>query len=212
MRICEARDDTRERFGPAGVDGLGDQPRHVDRRAGAFELYEPDAALQLALERARRLEGQPALADPGQADERHQPVLVQQLGQPGALLLPVDEGAGRRRQVAAARRRDRDGGDRGVLDEDRLLQPPQGRPRLERKPVRQHTARLLERLERVGLAAAAIEREHQLAPQPLAEGFLLQRGAQRRHQLALLAERERRLELAPRARRCGAPRAAAPRS
>ena len=81
------------------------------------------------------------------------------------------------------------------MREDRLLQPPQLGPRLEPQLVGEHAPRLLERLERVRLAAAAVERQHQLPPQPLAEGVVGERRAERRRELAMLAERERDLEL-----------------
>ena len=81
------------------------------------------------------------------------------------------------------------------MREDRLLEPPQLRAGLERQLLREHTPRLVEGLEGVGLAAAAVEREHQLSPEPLAEGVLVERRANRGDDLAMLSQRERRLEL-----------------
>ena len=52
----------------------------------------------------------------------------------------------------------------------------------------------MEHLERVRLASAPIERQHQLSPQALAERALLQRSADRRTDVAVLAQRESRLE------------------
>ena len=127
------------------------------------------------------------------------------------LVLAADERRRRRREIAAAPAVDRDGGDRRVVREDRLLQPPQLGPRLEPQLVGEHAPRLLERLERVRLAAAAVERQHQLPPQPLAEGVVRERRAERRRELAMLAEREPRPRTAPRARRRAASRAGAPR-
>ena len=113
----------------------------------------------------------------------------------GELVLASDERRRRRGEIAAAPAVDGDGGDRGVVREDRLLKPPKLRPRLEPQLVGEHAPRLLERLERVGLAAAAVERQHQLPPQPLAEGVVRERRTERRRQLAMLAEREPDLEV-----------------
>ena len=96
------------------------------------------------------------------------------------LVLAADERRRRRGEVAAAPAVDRDGGDRRVVREDRLLQPPKLRPRLEPQLVGEHAPRLLERLERVRLAAAAVERQHQLPPQPLPERVVRERRAERR--------------------------------
>jgi hypothetical protein len=79
--------------------------------------------------------------------------------------------------------------------EDRLLESPQVRTGLERQLLRQHTVRLAEGLEGVGLAATAVQREHQLAPQPLPERVLLERRSQRGDDLAMVSQRERCLEL-----------------
>jgi hypothetical protein len=44
------------------------------------------------------------------------------------------------------------------------------------------------------LAAAAVEREHELSPETLPERALVERCTDGRHQLGVLAEREGRLE------------------
>ena len=59
----------------------------------------------------------------------------------------------------------------------------------------EHAPGLAEGLECVGLAPAAVEREHQLPPQSLPERVLLERRAQRGHDLAMLSKRERGLGL-----------------
>ena len=175
---------------------MREEPDGVVRAARAREVDEPDAVRELVLERARRLDREPALADAGRAGQRHEAVLVQQSAAtwPSSSSRPTNdvEGAG---QIAAAPAVDRDGGDRRVVREDRLLEPPKLRPRLEPQLVGEHAPRLLERLERVRLAAAAVERQHQLPPQPLAERVVRERRAKRRRELAMLAERERDLEL-----------------
>ena len=92
-------------------------------------------------------------------------------------------------------RRQRHGCDRRILREDRLLEPFQIRARLQPQFLPQHAPRLLEGLKRFRLATAAVESEHQLPPQTLAERILLQCLAQLRQDLAMLAEHKRRLEL-----------------
>ncbi len=57
-----------------------------------------------------------------------------------------------------------------VLGEDRLLEVTQCLARLDPELLDEHTARLTECLERLRLPPAAVEREHQLTPQPLTEG------------------------------------------
>jgi len=88
-----------------------------------------------------------------------------------------------------------DHGDRRVVRKDRLLDAPELRSRLEAKLVGEHAPCLLEGLERVRLSPAAVERQHQLAPQPLPERVVRDRGTQGRDELAVLSERERHLEL-----------------
>ena len=187
--------DARERIAAASVNDLCEQPDASSRAARAREVDEPDAVREFVLERARRLHREPALADAGRPDERHEAVLVQQRRDLGELLLAADERGRRCGQVASPPAADRDGGDRRVMREDRLLEPPKLRPRLEPQLVGEHAPRLLEGLERIRLAAAAIERQHQLPPQPLPERIVRQRRPKRGDELPMLAERERRLEL-----------------
>jgi hypothetical protein len=122
-------------------------------------------------------------------------VLVQKRCDLAEFVLAADERRRKRGKVAAATGDRRDGGDRGVVGEDRLLEPPQLGPRLEPELVGEYAPRLLERLECVGLAAAAIERQHELPPQPLPEGVVCERRPERRRELAMLPERKRDLEL-----------------
>ena len=62
-------------------------------------------------------------------------------------------------------------GQRGVVGEDRRLQPAQLRPRLEAELLTQELTALLEDPQRVGLPPGAVEREHQQPAQRLAEGM-----------------------------------------
>ena len=177
------------------LDRLGDQADDVCRAAHPRKLDEPPAVANLALERADRLEREPALADAGRPDERHETVLTQQVDDVGHFSLAAYERGRRDGQVAAAARFNRHGGDRRVLGQDRCLQPAKLRPRLEARLLREDPSCLLERLECVRLAAAPVERQHQLPPQPLAHGILLEGGMQGGHNLPMLAKRQRCLEL-----------------
>ena len=169
------------------------------RRSGvirAFRSREVDAPrIPLGLEGARGLDRQSALPHARRPRQRHEAVLAQQLDHLGDLLLAADERRRRGREVPAAPRRHRDGGDRRIVREDRLLESPQVGAGLERQLRREHPPRLMERLERVGLAAAAVQREHQLPPQPLPERVLLERLTNRGDDVVVIAQRERGLEL-----------------
>ena len=62
--------------------------------------------------------------------------------------------------------------ERGVLAQDRLLESLQRRARIDSELVPQMLSRLPVGLERLGLTPAAVQREHQLAVQPLAQRML----------------------------------------
>ena len=68
----------------------------------------------------------------------------------------------------------------GILAQDRLLELAQGGARLEAELLDERAARVLVGRERVGLAAGAVEREHELAAQAL-----VGTGAARRERLEL---------------------------
>ena len=81
--VTKARDDPRQRIGAAGVDGLRDEADDVGRAAGVRETDVPRASAELALERAGRLEREPALAHARRTGQRHEAVLPQELDAPG---------------------------------------------------------------------------------------------------------------------------------
>ena len=81
--------------------------------------------------------------------------------------------------------------ERRILAQDRLLELAQRGARLEAELVHERPARVLVGGERVGLAARAVEREHELTAQSLAERMLA----------------DERLELADERRRAGRARA-----
>ncbi len=147
------------------------------------------------LERARRLDREPALPHAGRAVQRDEAVLVHKGRDLVELFLAADKRRRRSREISAAPALDGNGGDCRVVREDRLLDPPQVRPRLEPQLVAEDAPCLLERLQRVGLAAAAIEGDHQLPPQALAERVVRERRPDCRRELAVLSERERHFEL-----------------
>ena len=193
--IAKPRGHSCQRVGAANVDGVGKEPDGVGLCARAREVDEPHAVRELVLERAGGLEREPALAHARRPGERYETVLAQEAGDLGQLVVAADERRRRRGKVATTPAVDRDGGDRRIVREDRFLKAPQLEPRLEPQLVGEHAPRLLERLERIRLAAAAIERQHQLAPQPLPERVLSERRLKRRDELPMLSERERNLEL-----------------
>ena len=193
--VAKPRSHARQRIRAANVDGVREEADGVVRAARAREVDEPDAVRELGLEGTRGLDGEPTLADAGRTGERHEAVLVQDARDLGELILASDERRRRRGQIAEAPADDRNGRDRGVVREDRLLEPPKLGPWLEPQLVGEHAARLLERVERIRLAAAAVERQHQLPPQPLPERVVRERRTKRRRELPMLAEREPDLEV-----------------
>ena len=91
----------------------------------------------------------------------------------------LPRGAARRRQVQAR-----------VLAEDAQLELAQRRPGSMPSSLDERPASALEHLQRVGLPAAAVEREHQLAAQALAEHVLGDERLELRHQVVMAAERQ----------------------
>ena len=193
--VPKTRSHTGERVGAASVDRVREEADGIVRAAGTREVDEPDPIRKLVLERTRRLDRESALTNPGWTRERHLAMPTQQRRDLDELVPAADERRRSRREVAAATAGHGHCSDRRVVREDCLLEPPELRPRLEAQLVCEHTPRLLEHLERVRLPAAAVKGEHQLAPQPLPERVLRDRRAQRRHQLPVLAQRERDLKL-----------------
>ena len=104
------------------------------------------------------------------------------------LALATDERAGgdlRRRRAATAREIEP-----RVLVEDRALELAQPLARLDPELVGQRAARVAVGLQRVGLAVAAVQREHQLRPQPLAVGVLGDQPLEPLEQVGVAAQRE----------------------
>ena len=95
------------------------------RVARAPEVDQPGAVREVALERARRLDCEPALAHPRRAGERHEAMLAEERGDLAEVILAADIRGRRRGRIAAAPTLDRHRGDRRVVREDRLLKPPE---------------------------------------------------------------------------------------
>ena len=82
----------------------------------------------------------------------------------------------------------------GVLGENGLVQLTQLGSRLEPELLDQQLARAPVDLERLGLAATAVERQHQLALKPLAQRFLHDRRLQLADQVVVSANGKLRLD------------------
>ena len=78
----------------------------------------------------------------------------------------------------------------GVLGEDRLLHRPQLASGFEAELVDQSAPGVAVGLQRVGLAATAVERQHQLAPQALAKGVFGDHGLEVANQLRMASQFE----------------------
>ena len=80
------------------------------------------------------------------------------------------------------------------MAEDRALELAQSRARLQSELLVEHLPRVPVGLERIGLAAAAVEGEDEVAAQPLAERIARDQAGQLRDQLAVSPELEIGLE------------------
>ena len=78
----------------------------------------------------------------------------------------------------------------GILTENRLLELHDRPARLEAELLHQHAPRVLVGLQRLGLPAAAVQGEHQLPAQPLAQRMTGDEGLELGDDLAVASERE----------------------
>ena len=83
---------------------------------------------------------------------------------------------------------------RGLLAQDRRVQLLQGRRRLDTQLVDEHLARVLVGLERLRLAPASVEREHELAARALAKRVLADERLELADELGGATELELRLD------------------
>jgi hypothetical protein len=103
------------------------------------------------------------------------------------------------RRGGARRHRDSPGAslgrvEHGLLAQDRLLDRPQARSRFEAQLLDVVAPRFPIRLQRLSLAAGAVEGEHELAAQPFAERVLGDESLQLRDQRRASADAELRLD------------------
>ncbi len=141
------------------------------------------------------MNGQAACARPGWAAPAAQRVEVDDVG--GELLLELAQlGAPARGQPGARVEALRglaagpglvghDAIERGILAQDRLLQAPQLGPRLQPERLHERVAGVAEDVERLGLPARAVEREHQQRADALAQRVLVDQRAQPADRLAV---------------------------
>jgi hypothetical protein len=162
-RVVEVVDDEQRRL-PHRARAL-DHPPRGGRRAGAGHV-EDAAALTVHLR--RQLGGEPRLAGPRRAGQREPPAPPPGLAQRGELSVA----AGERRPAFELRRQLQGQVERGVLAQDRVVEPAQLGAGLDTDLLDEHRARVPIGVERVGLATAAVEREHPQAMQALAQRLL----------------------------------------
>jgi hypothetical protein len=174
----------------AELEHAGDRVGHEPVVGDWREVGEVDAVGERIGQLVPGLQREPRLADPARSGQRDQPrARCEQRAQLGQVRAPPDQRRLGRRQPA---RRDRREVEARVLAEDRLLELLQRRPRLQPQRVT-GLAHALERLQRGGLAAASVLREHQLPAEPLAAGVLRRERLQLGRELAVAAERQVRL-------------------
>jgi hypothetical protein len=115
----------------------------------------------------------------------------------GQLARAADEGAHRARQLGRGRGRrrgrwrTRDVEQRRILLQDRDLEVAQRRTRVDPELVGEPAPDAVQRGERVGLATAPVEGQHQLGVDPLVERVLAGQPGQLPDQLRVLAQRQR---------------------
>src|SRR4029077_17012171 len=80
-----------------------------------------------------------------------------------------------------------------LLPQDRRVHPAQERARLQPQLLDEELPSLAVRLERLRLSSGAVEREHQLGAQPLAEGRAAHERLELRDEVRVGADRELRL-------------------
>ena len=135
------------------------------------------------LEREPRLSGSARTGERDEADVG----AAEQPGDRGQLELTADERRQRRRKVALHRANTLLRRERRILAQDRRFQPPQLLARLDAEVLAERAPRLAIRVERLCLPAAAVEREHELAAEPLAVRVLGDQALQLGHEHVVCA-------------------------
>ena len=194
--VGEQVDEQGQRVGlarllPAQRVGQPDRAEHGLRDlrgvADRGQLGQPGAAGEPVQHPDRGLGGQPGLAGAAGADQRDQPVPVEQRGDRGQVVVPADEAGELGRHVGPAHRgpRLRGGPQHPQVD---LLQRG---GRVDAELVGQPPADVLVRGERVGLPAGRVERADLLAADALAQRVIPGQGLQLGQHLGVAAELQR---------------------
>jgi hypothetical protein len=148
---------------------LHHQRQHQRRVGDAGQAGHPGPVAQPLHCPGGELQGQPRLAGTAGSGQSDQPRRAHQLLQCGQLPLPAHKTGQLQRQVMPLVARCRRG---DFLPQHRLLEPAQLLARLDAQLVRQHRAGAAVGGQRVGLPFAAIQRQHQKAPEPLPDPML----------------------------------------
>ena len=154
------------------------------------QRHEPGAVREGLQQGGGDLHGQAGLARPGRPGHTDQAAGVQQPLELGELAAAADEAGALGREVVlwpwwrcwVGHLQD------WVLEQDLLLAPAQPAARLDAQLLVQDLAGAVEGLEGIGLAARAVQRQHQLAPQPLPVGVVGQQRLQLGDQPAVPTE------------------------
>ena len=164
------------------VRGLRVQPPGRGGEVGGHHGHEPPRG---ALRVGRHLVRRPALSArrPGRHLARRPALDPRRPGRHLAVGRPALGPRWPRRRVVGRR-------ERGVLGEDRALERAQPLARLDPQFVHERAPRVLVGAEGVGLAVAAVQREHQLRPQALAVRILGHEALEVADDLRVAAERE----------------------
>jgi hypothetical protein len=146
---------------------MRDEARVLHRR----QVHEEDPVLEAVDELGGGLDRQPRLARAARPGEGHEPNArrAQHRDDLVELGAPADQRRRGSRQVAPGAQFGRLDQQRGIVVEDRLLQAAQLGAGLGPELVEQGAPRGAVGLQRIGLAPAAIQREHELASEPLAQ-------------------------------------------
>jgi hypothetical protein len=133
------------------------------------------------------LQCESCLARAAEAGDGDQSVRAKQPLQVGELALPADDVRERGRKVVPCVH---SGHRLDLMAKNRSFELLQLRARLEAELAVEERPCLAVRGERVGLLAGSVQPEHELAPQPFAQGMLLHESAKLRHELCMTRECE----------------------
>jgi hypothetical protein len=154
-----------------GAERSDDRHRDILRAPLGSERHEARAVGEAGLGTTRGVDREACLADAARPGEGQQPGGVQARGDPGQLGYTADRAVGQRGETAGGSCGHRRG-EPGVVGEDLRVELGELGSGLDPELLDEHLARPAVGLQRIGLAPAAIEREHQLRVQLLAPRML----------------------------------------